>query len=164
MKITKAQLVKIIQEEIGNIAEIDSARLVAKHDALVKPGMRDKWDDETEKVLSKKSALGDKKYAGTLKFIEEVLNVAPDEVKEYMAQGRNGAVIKRAIARLVHDVARGEKRWYEEVITHTFEDMRNQKHFEALGQDALFAWDEAVNDELNWEDLLDLSGFGAAGE
>lgn len=164
MKITKSQLVKIIKEEIANIAEIDAARLVAKHDALVKPGMRDKFDKEAEKVLSKKSALGDKKYSGTLKFIEQVLDVAPPEVKEYMAQGRNGSVIKRAIARLVHDVARGEKRWYEEVITHTFEDMKNQRHFEALGQDALFAWDEAVNDELNWEDLLDLSGFGAAGE
>tara|TARA_Y100000361_G_scaffold149575_1_gene164005 strand:- start:279 stop:773 length:495 start_codon:yes stop_codon:yes gene_type:complete len=164
MKITKSQLVKIIQEEIATLSEIDVGRLVAKHDAMVKPGMQAKWDDEAEKILSKPSALGDKKYAGTLKFIEQVLEVAPPEVKAYMAKGRNGSVIKRAIARLVHDVARGEKRWYEEVITHTFEDMKNQKHFEAIGQDALFAWDEAVSDELNWEDLLDLSGFGAAGE
>jgi len=163
MKITKSQLVKIIQEEIANIAEIDADRLIKKHGDMVKPGMQAKWDAEGKKIMSKKSALGDKKYAGTLKFIEQVLDVAPDEVKEYMAQGRNGAVIKRAIARLVHDVARGEKRWYEEVITHTFEEMRNQKHFEALS-DVLFDWDEAVNDELNWEDLLDLSGFGAAGE
>ena len=77
MKITKSQLVKIIQEEIATLSEIDVGRLVAKHDAMVEPGMQAKWDDEAEKILSKPSALGDKKYAGTLKFIEQVLEVAP---------------------------------------------------------------------------------------
>lgn len=142
MKITKAQLVKIIKEEIKVMAE---------------------KEEEIEKIMTKPSALGDKKYAGTLKFIEQVLNIAPPEVQEYMAQGRNGSVIKRAIARLVHDVARGQERWYEEIITHTFEEMRNQRHFEAL-KDVLFDWDEAVMDQLNWRDLLDLSGYGPAGE
>ena len=154
MKITKRQLRRIIKEEI------DAARLQKKHAALVKPGMKKKWDKETDKVLSKPSTLGDKKYSGTMAFAEKVLQLAPPEVKAYMSIGRNGSVIKRAINRLVHDIARGQKRWYEEVITHEFEDMRNQAHFEALGYDALFAWDEAAGDMLNWDDLIQLSGFG----
>ena len=136
MKITKRQLRKIIKETIS---------------------------DEANKIMTKPSALGDKKYSGTMTFAEEVLNVAPPEVKAHMSIGRNGSVIRRAINRLVHDIARGQKRWYEEVITHEFEDMRNQSHFEALGYDALFAWDEAAGDMLNWDDLLQLSGFGPEG-
>lgn len=133
MKLTKAKLKEIIKEELNEMAA---------------------------KGLSKPSALGDEKYSGTMAFAEKVLKVAPPEVKAYMKIGRNGSVIKRVINRLVHDIARGQKRWYEEIITHEFEDMRNQSHFEALGANVLMDWDEAAGELLNWDDLLQLSGFG----
>ena len=166
MRITKRQLRRIIKEA-SEQAFLDAFDAAYKQPDGTYRGHPDdpagSRDEEAEKVLSKPSALGDKKYSGTMAFAEQVLNIAPPEVKAYMSIGRNGSVIKRAINRLVHDIARGKKRWYEEVITHEFENMRNQSHFEALGYDALMAWDEDASDMLNWDDLLNLSGYGSEG-